>query len=96
MGDYTTRMEPTDIIHPTLPTRYQVRLQGQISADWSDWLSDLVVTAEGVSPALMTVITGTVKDQAALFGLLSFIRDLGVALISVNYMPDPMLDQEEK
>jgi hypothetical protein len=44
----------------------------------------------------MTVITGTVKDQAALFGLLSFIRDLGVALISVNYMPDPMLDQEEK
>ena len=89
-------MEPTDIIHPTLPTRYQVRLQGQISADWSDWLSDLVVIAEGHSPAAVTTLTGTVKDQAALFGLLSFIRDLGVALISVNYLPDPKMGQEEK
>jgi len=89
-------MEPTDIIHPTLPTRYQVRLQGQISADWSDWLSELVLNAEGHGPAVMTVLTGTVKDQAALFGLLSFICDLGVALISVNYLPDPKLGQEEK
>jgi hypothetical protein len=88
-------MEPADKIHPTLPARYQVRLQGQISADWSDWLSELDVTAEGRSPAIMTVLTGTVKDQAALFGLLSFIRDLGVALISVNYLPDPKLGQEE-
>ncbi len=88
-------MEPTDIIHPTLPTRYQVRLQGQISADWSDWLSDLVVTAEGHGPVAVTALTGTVKDQAALFGLLSFIRDLGIALISVNYLPDPKFGQEE-
>jgi hypothetical protein len=88
-------MEPVDKIHPTLPARYQVRLQGQISADWSDWLSDLVVTAEGISPAVLTVLTGTVKDQAALFGLLSFIRDLGVALVSVNYMPESSFDKQD-
>lgn len=89
-------MEPTDKIHPTLPARYQVRLQGQISADWSDWLSDLDVIAEGQSPAAVTTITGTVKDQAALFGLLSFIRDLGVALISVTYLPESSIDKEKK
>jgi hypothetical protein len=89
-------MEPADKIHPTLPARYQVRLQGQISADWSDWLSDLDVTAEGRSPAIMTVLTGTVKDQAALFGLLSFIRDLGIALISVTYLPESSFNKEKK
>jgi hypothetical protein len=89
-------MEPTDKIHPTLPARYQIRLQGKISADWSDWLSDLHVTAEGHSPEAVTTLTGTVKDQAALFGLLSFIRDLGVALISVTYLPGSLFDKEKK
>ena len=80
-------MEPAGKIQVTLPACYQVRLQGQISADWSDWLSDLDVTVEGHSPAAVTTLTGTVKDQAALFGLLSFIRDLAVPLISVVYLP---------
>jgi hypothetical protein len=88
-------MELTDIINPTLPARYQVRLQGQISADWSDWLSDLVVTVEEHSPAIVTTLTGTVKDQAALFGLLSFIRDLGVALISVTCLSGSSLNKDE-
>jgi hypothetical protein len=81
-------MDPADKIQLTQPARYQVRLQGQVSADWSDWLSDLVVAAEGNSLAAVTTLTGTVKDQAALFGLLSFIRDLGVPLISIVYLPE--------
>jgi hypothetical protein len=89
-------MEPTDKIYPTLPARYQIRLQGKISADWSDWLSDLHVTAEGHSSDAVTTLIGTVKDQAALFGLLSFIRDLGVALISVTYLPGSLFDKEKK
>jgi hypothetical protein len=31
-----------------------------------------------------TVLTGTVKDQSALYGLMSKLRDLGVKLVSVN------------
>ena len=73
---------------PTLsldqPATYQIRLQGRISADLSDWLADSAVIFEGGE----TIATGKVCDQAALFGLLSFIRDLGVPLLLVEYIPN--------
>lgn len=34
----------------------------------------------------VTVLTGTVHDQAGLFGLLSFVRDRGAPLISVSFL----------
>jgi hypothetical protein len=34
----------------------------------------------------MTELTGTVADQSALFGLLCHIRDLGLPLISVEFI----------
>jgi hypothetical protein len=36
----------------------------------------------------VTELTGTVSDQSALFGLLCHIRDLGVPLLSVEYLPN--------
>jgi hypothetical protein len=72
---------------PTLtrdqPATYRFRLQGRISADLSDWLSGAVVSFEQDQ----TILTGQVRDQAALFGLLSFVRDLGVPLVSVEFIP---------
>jgi hypothetical protein len=85
-------MENLSLIHPARPARYQVCLQGQVSSDWSDWLSDLVVVVEDHDQAAVTILNGTVKDQAALFGLLSFIRDLGVPLISINYLPESKIE----
>ena len=73
---------------PTLtldqPASYRLRLQGLVSADMSDWLTDAVITFEGGQ----TILTGKVCDQAALFGLLSFVRDLGVPLLLVEFIPD--------
>jgi len=89
-------MEPTPVIHPTLPARYQLRLQGRLTADWTDWMSNPVSVVEGSGPTSTTKLTGTVKDQAALFGLLSFIRDLGVPLISVMYLSGLSFDKEEQ
>ena len=41
------------------------------------------------SGSAITVLSGPVTDRAALFGILSRIRDLGLTLISVNpIMPD--------
>jgi hypothetical protein len=46
-----------------------------------DWFGGLTVTLEENGE---TTLTGPVVDQAALYGLLRRIRDLGMPLISVN------------
>lgn len=68
------------------PARYQIRLQGCVSADWASWLEAAEVTCEGSGPACITTLTGIVQDQPALFGLLSQVRDLGIPLIAVELL----------
>ena len=74
------------------PAAYRIRLQGRISADLSDWLTDAAVTFENGQ----TVVTGRVCDQTALFGLLSFVRDLGVPLLSVEFLSTSKENQMNK
>lgn len=65
---------------------YQIRTKGRISDRWSDWFEGvtLVHDADGT-----TVICCPSVDQAALHGLLSKVRDLGLQLISVNPIGTP-------
>ena len=62
-------------------TRYEIRLKGRLDSSWADRLGGMSLThaSDGT-----TVLTGPVADQAALHGLLQKLRDIGVALISVN------------
>jgi hypothetical protein len=59
----------------------EIRVKGQIDAHWSSWFEGL--TIEHV-PQGGTVISGEVIDQAALYGLLARLRDLGLPLVSVD------------
>ena len=59
----------------------EIRVKGQIDAHWSGWFEDLTITHTEEDE---TVLTGSVADQAALYGLLAKLRDLGLPLISVN------------
>jgi len=68
------------------PARYRLQLQGRLSADWRDWLTDFEVSYEGEGQLVFTTITGTVRDQAGLFGLLSYVRDLGAPLVAVEWI----------
>jgi len=63
------------------PVVYQIRLKGYLSAQWTDWFGGLTVKLEKNGD---TLLTGPVRDQAALFGLLKKVRDLGLTLVSVN------------
>ena len=60
---------------------YQIRLKGHLGAQWTSWLGGLTITLEEDGD---TLLTGPVIDQAALFGLLKKVRDLGMPLVSVN------------
>ena len=65
---------------PGQPIVYQIRIQGHLGRQWTDWFGGLAITLEEDGD---TLLTGPVVDQAALHGLLKRVRDLGLPLISV-------------
>jgi len=71
---------------PNQPMVYQIRVKSHLDSDWTDWFEGLTITLEKSGH---TLLTGPVVDQAALYGLLKKIRDLGMLLISVNYLEPP-------
>jgi hypothetical protein len=60
---------------------YQIRIKGHLGREWEDWFEGLTLTALENGE---TLLTGPVVDQAALYGLLRKVRDLGMPLLSVN------------
>jgi hypothetical protein len=66
---------------PSQPVVYQIRLKGHLGSQWTDWFEGLTITLEDNDD---TLLTGPVTDQAALYGLLKKVRDLGMPLLSVN------------
>ncbi len=68
----------TDLNEPMI---YQIRLNGHLGSQWTDWFEGLTITLEENGD---TLLTGPVIDQAALHGLLKKVRDLGLPLVSVN------------
>jgi len=69
--------------HTSQTTIYQIRIEGHLDDQWTDWCSGLTITLEENGD---TLLTGPIIDQAALFGLLKKVRDLGMPLVSVNRM----------
>ena len=68
-------------INPEQSVNYQIRIEGHLSEQWTDWFEGLTVSLEETG---VTCLTGPVADQAALYGLLKKVRDLGMPLVSVN------------
>ena len=68
---------PIDSCQPPI---YQIRIKGHLGRQWTDWFDGLTITLEEDGD---TVLTGPVTDQAALYGLLKKVRDLGMPLVSV-------------
>jgi len=65
------------------PELYEIRIKGHLDDRWSDWFGGLTITLEEDGN---TLLTGPVVDQAALHSLLKKVRDLGMPLISVNFV----------
>ena len=62
------------------PRLYEIRLKGHLDTRWTDWFEGLSLThaSDGT-----TMLSGPVVDQAALYGVLRKVRDLGLPLVSV-------------
>ena len=66
-----------------MPEYYQIRVKTHLDLDWSAWFDELMIRhdADGC-----TTISGRVADQAALYGLISKARNLGLMLIAVQHI----------
>ena len=63
-----------------MPSYYQIKLKGHLDSHWSAWFDNMTITNEANGEA---VLYGPLPDQAALHGVLSKIRDLGLPLIAL-------------
>jgi hypothetical protein len=74
------------------PGLYEIRIKGHLDGRWSDWFEGLTISLEDNGD---TLLTGPVVDQAALHGLLKRVRDLGITLVSVNFVNPSQAKPEE-
>ncbi len=61
--------------------RIEIHVKGQIGEQWSEWFGRLDISQPDPGE---TTLAGLVPDQAALYGIISRLRDLGLQLISVS------------
>jgi hypothetical protein len=69
------------MLHAPMPWCYQIRVNGHLDLSRSAWFDGLTITHD-VDGA--TTLRGPVVDQAALYGLISRARDLGLTLLAVT------------
>ena len=74
------------------PWRYELRIQGHLDDRWADGFEGLTLTREDNGE---TRISGPVADQAALYGLLRKVRDLGLPLLAVVRVDPEAADEAD-
>ncbi len=68
----------------------EIQVKGHIDEHWSSWFEDLTITRAEEE----TILTGALADQAALYGVLTRLRDLGLSLQSVDSVEVKSPDEE--
>ena len=77
-------------IEPDQTAIYHIRIKGHLGRQWIEWFDGLSITLEDNGD---TLLTGPVVDQAALFGVLKKVRDLGMPLLSVNRVQSSSINE---
>jgi hypothetical protein len=62
------------------PIYCHIRIKGHLSDHWDDWLGGLTIDNQ---PDGEAVLSGSLPDHTALYGVLSQMRDLGLQLVSL-------------
>jgi hypothetical protein len=80
-----TKKQPQNTLVEDELATYQIRVKGLVDEQWSDYFSGFSITHQDDD---ISVLVGVVRDQAALFGVLIRIRDLGISLLKVEQLED--------
>ncbi len=68
----------------TQPTSYQIRVHGHFDDALAEWFAPLTIANQ---PNGEAILSGPVRDQAELFGLLLKLYNLNFTLIAVQPAP---------
>ncbi len=71
---------PTRASEYDSPAVYEIRVRGNLGAEWSDWFDGLSLTPGDNGE---TILLGWIDDQPALMGVLEKLCALGLPMISV-------------
>jgi hypothetical protein len=65
----------------TKPNRYIIQVKNHLDSHWEQWFEGMTITHidDGV-----TILSGDVLDQSALYGLLQKLHNLNLSLILVQ------------
>jgi len=75
-----------------MPDEYEITVKGRLDPAWSEWLGLQVKPSTRGD----TVLCGWLADQAALWGVLTKIRDLGLALCELRLCERRQAENENR
>ena len=76
------------------PAIYEICIEGRLGLQIATWFENMTLTVNEETDPLQTIIRGYIVDQAALYGLISRARDLGLTLVSVSRIKTEAQDAE--
>ena len=71
----------------------EIIVKGHLDIGWSGWFEGLTIAHNDEGE---TMLSGQIRDQAALYGIIAKIRDMGLFLISVKYTAGESTQQSSK
>jgi hypothetical protein len=67
--------------HGAERVQYVIRVKGHLDPCWQEWFDHLSIAHEQDGT---TLLSGPIRDQAALYGILIKVRDLGLTLLALE------------
>jgi hypothetical protein len=73
--------------------RYVILVKGHLDPFWQEWFENLSITHQSDGT---TLLSGQIRDQAVLYGILCKMRDLGLTLLELHRASASELPPEEE
>ncbi len=68
----------------------EIVVKGHLDMDWSGWFEGLTIMHNDRGE---TLFSGQIRDQAAFYGLIAKVRDLGLCLVLLNYTAGGVMNE---
>jgi hypothetical protein len=68
-----------------METQYRVQVKGYLPDGWCQLIErmEIIRDVDGI-----TTLSGPIRDQAELYGLVAKLQSLGLTLVSINQIPE--------